>query len=418
MSLDNCGLTTVLTGMDIFESVLYSCLVRGDYSESHPWITFTYDAPHHDISMRMGEAYSKCSHLAGTPLMPSTAQQFARIYLVKGVNATTAIEGNTLSEDEVEDILDKTTRLPRSQEYLQREIENVAGVITRIYDTVEIGVPFTLTPQWLSEVNRDILAGIEVAEHVVPGEYTLEKLLVGSVYRGAPPEDIPMLVDRLCDWINQLLSVVGRDDIDDDVQFVNVFRAAVLAHLYIAWIHPFGDGNGRTARALECAILRSSGLVPWVSCNVLSNFYNRTRTRYYDKLNLASRRRDVEGFVRYAADGFVDELRQQIAYVQGQQRRVSWVSYVHEIFQTETQGDASRRRRELLLALPENVATPRSRVRRLTPELAEMYSDRSDKTVSHDINRLRELNLLAVTQAGIRPRVEAMDAFLPENHWS
>ena len=37
---------------------------------------------------------------------------------------------------------------------------------------------------------------------------------------------------------------------------------AMMAHLYLAWIHTFGDGNGRTARLLEFLILARSGKVP------------------------------------------------------------------------------------------------------------------------------------------------------------
>ncbi len=54
---------------------------------------------------------------------------------------------------------------------------------------------------------------------------------------------------------------------------------AIVAHLYIAWIHPFGDGNGRTARMVEFKICLSSGIaVP--AGHLLSNHYNETREAY------------------------------------------------------------------------------------------------------------------------------------------
>lgn len=49
----------------------------------------------------LGEAASKCEHIAGVPLRPSVAQELHRLYLAKGALATTAIEGNTLTENEV-----------------------------------------------------------------------------------------------------------------------------------------------------------------------------------------------------------------------------------------------------------------------------------------------------------------------------
>lgn len=392
-------------------------LVKRRFEESHPWLTFQYQSSGFDrSSMRLGEAFSKCRHLANTAIPPRFALHLANIYLVKGVNATTAIEGNTLSEVEVQEILERRKQLPPSQAYLQHEVENVRDVIVEIHANSAADDPFVLTPDWLKEANTKILNGIECEPHVVPGEFTKEPLLVGSVYRGAPPEDVPYLIDRFCDWINSMLAVSRDSSHGDDIRFAQTFYAAVLSHLYLAWIHPFGDGNGRTARALECAILGRSQFVPWVSSNLLSNHYNRTRNRYYAKLAAASRDRDVDGFIAYAADGFVDMLREQISDTHQIQRWLAWVNYVHEQFNQETQGETSKRRRALLLGLPEGEWTPRNKVKKLTPDLAAMYAALSDKAVSHDINRLRHLDLLEVSRSrGIRPRVELMDAFLPEN---
>lgn len=45
---------------------------------------------------------------------------------------------------------------------------------------------------------------------------------------------------------------------------------AILAHLYLAWIHPFGDGNGRTARSMELHLLMDSG-VPSAAAQLLNS---------------------------------------------------------------------------------------------------------------------------------------------------
>ena len=63
--------------------------------------------------------------------------------------------------------------------------------------------------------------------------------------------------------------------------------SAILAHLYLAWIHPFGDGNGRSARLLEFGVLLT-GRVPTVAAHLLANFYNDTRSEYYRQLRIAS----------------------------------------------------------------------------------------------------------------------------------
>jgi Fic family protein len=234
--------------------------------------------------------------------------------------------------------------------------------------------------------------------------------VVGN-YRGAPPEDIPFLMDKLVHWLNELMAPTSERP--ENLRFFQAFLAATLGHLYIALIHPFGDGNGRTARLLECAVLTQSGLVPWVSTNLLSNHYNRTRTEYYRRLDAASRHGDVLGFLRYAAEGFVDQLREQIATVQRQQLQVSWINYVHERFEEQPNTEPATRQRKLLFALDPG-GSPIDSLRRLTPELAERYAGKESKTVTRDVNKLVELGLAEKTGSRqLRPRMELIEAFIP-----
>src|SRR5699024_6232977 len=135
--------------------------------------------------------------------------------------------------------------------------------------------------------------------------------VVGNSYRAAPPEDVPFLMDKFCKWINTMLE--DADDMEHDLyRFIQYFLAAVLGHLYFVWIHPFGDGNGRTARALESALLAHSKIIPWISTTLLSDHYNRTRTEYVRRLDRASKKGEVHEFIVFAAEGFVDHLREQV----------------------------------------------------------------------------------------------------------
>ena len=87
------------------------------YEKSHPWITFTanFDRASTELWMLLGEAISKCEHIAGVPLAPKIAEDLHRIYLAKGVHATTAIEGNTLSEEDVRARIEGKRSLPESK---------------------------------------------------------------------------------------------------------------------------------------------------------------------------------------------------------------------------------------------------------------------------------------------------------------
>ena len=52
------------------------------------------------------------------------------------------------------------------------------------------------------------------------------------------------LLDRLVEWLNDPIFVND----DPEIQFALIVAKAFYAHLHVAWIHPFGDGDGRTAR--------------------------------------------------------------------------------------------------------------------------------------------------------------------------
>src|SRR3970282_632377 len=111
------------------------------YETSHPWLTYTLDL--RQVSPRLwialGEAQSKCHHIAGVPLQPKIAEEMHRVYLARGLLATTAIEGNTLTEKEVRDLLDKKLKLPPSREYLAQEIGNILAGFNGILKGIGAG---------------------------------------------------------------------------------------------------------------------------------------------------------------------------------------------------------------------------------------------------------------------------------------
>ena len=236
------------------------------YLESHPWITFEA-TDFNDLQPRtwmlLGEARSKCEHLAGTPLRPSVARRLRRIALVRGAQATTAIEGNTLTEDQVEGILDGSFKAPPSREYQQQEVLNVLRALGSISEmALDTDAPTDISAGLICGFNGQLLEETEHESHVVPGEVRSYPVVVSS-YRGAPAEDCEYLLRRLAEWLE---SDIFESD-DPEIGFALTVARAVYAHLYISWIHPFGDGNGRTARLLEFLILARSGVVPLLAAN-------------------------------------------------------------------------------------------------------------------------------------------------------
>ena len=84
---------------------------------THPWINFTvrFDTMHPRLWVLAGECASKINHMHGTPLMPEVAERLRMAYVARGVMSTAAIEGNTLTEEQVERRIAGRLELPPSQ---------------------------------------------------------------------------------------------------------------------------------------------------------------------------------------------------------------------------------------------------------------------------------------------------------------
>lgn len=386
--------------------------------KTHPWISFRFDVS--DLTpktlLNLGEILSKCEHVAGAPLKPGQARDLNVVFLTKGVHATTSIEGNTLDEESVRQRITGGLNLPESLEYQGAEIDNLLDLLNEISTQCQTRTLAPLTVTKIQDFNRRLLREQPLSEDVTPGQYRTHSVLVGSAYRGAPASDCEYLMDRFIQFIGDLQSndsTYGRP--------LKIIRA-ILAHIYLAWIHPFGDGNGRTARLIEFQLLIESG-VPVPAAHLLSDFYNRTRALYYQKLENASKRYDSGGlieFIDYAVQGFTDSLREQVKAIQSYQLELAWTNYIHEIFTSQQHTAAQQRRRALALAMPwtndKNQAITKRDIPHIDTEIARLYAGVTTRAISRDVNELLKLELIQPFGKGYRSNQLLMAAFLPPSN--
>src|SRR5262249_1711688 len=153
-------------------------------------------------------------------------------------------------------------------------------------------------------------------------------------------------------------------------------------------IHPFGDGNGRTARIIEYHTLVACG-VPRPAAHLLSNHYNQTRRDYIQQLDRAGKTRDPLPFIDYAVRGLIEGLHDQAAKIREQQLELAWRSYVYGIFAGLGSSPTTSRRRDLVLALAATKTwlTPVA-IRMINPKIADAYGGKTMKTLVRDLNAL------------------------------
>ncbi|MHB8079320.1 MAG: Fic family protein [Candidatus Krumholzibacteriia bacterium] len=373
-----------------------------DQSEGHSWPSFQVDlkAAAPQFWLLLGEAQARCSQISGASLRPGAAEEIGRIQTARFLLAGAAIAGNTITDDEVYRHLDRRLDPAPARRALPPTLVALLSARTRILEAVAGGERSAVTPELLTTLNRLALAGAPTGE---PGAARREAPPAPEADdpRAAEPpsDDIPELLARLCDWLN-----APRPG----PPLVVAIMKAFLAHLHVAWIRPFADGNGRTARLVELHVLAHAGVPPPAVALPLV-FHARDREEYFRQI--ARARRSPAGpvnFVQHSTLGFVEELRDLEASLGARQREATWRHHVEAAF-GDSPGKAGRRQKQLLLDLGAAggpVAT--SRARAAGPDTARAYLNLNEKTVRRDLSELAARGLVERVQGGWRARRESL----------
>ena len=367
----------------------------------------------------LGEIQAKIKHIKSLAIPPDDSSKLYSIYLAKGVHSTTAIEGNSFSEEEVRKIINRELKARPSREYQQRQIDNMVNAFNTIAQDEIQGANKMFSPELLNSYHKIALDNLadSLAEDVAIGGLRGHRVEVGR-YLAPPPEDCARLISDYCDWLNQEMPALAGYELA--AQTVK----ALVAHVYFAWIHPYGDGNGRMARLIEFIILLKAG-APDAAAHLLSNFYNRTRDMYYKQLQDShGEYRDgsyppdgaLQGFIEYALQGLKDELDDQFLIIHGMQLRTIWHDSIHAEFRkqfSENLTKARQRQKRLILDLSDRFKQPikKGEIRDLTPAVSRAYSQKTDRTIQRDLNELVKMQLLKRDATGYKPNIDILMGF-------
>jgi Fic family protein len=379
--------------------------------EKYPNINFTVNLTKIPFTtwIQIGECLSKIEHISKIPLKPNISEEMHRVYLIKGVQATTAIEGNTLTEEEVRLRVENKLKLPPSKEYLGKEVDNITFLCNEIKDKKIVEEKeHLINVKDIQYYNKKILEEIPVAEHVNPGEFRKCSVVIGN-YRGPDYNDVPILMEKYCEWLNTTNFTVCEDR-----PALNSIIKAIAAHVYFVLIHPFGDGNGRTARMIEFYILLSSGF-PSPTAQLLSNHYNATRNEYYRELENATKTRELTSFITYAVRGFLDSLREQLDYIFKFVFDLSWESYIYEVFREHKHNEVTTKRRRTLVLELSKAEKPVvfEELLSLSRSIIDAYRNKTRKTLSRDLHEIEAIGLIISDKKTYKANKEKIRAFLP-----
>ena len=238
-------------------------------------------------------------------LPPDWRAQLDRLNRVRAVHGTTALEGNPLSEAEVSrqmDLLASDEPPPATQSTEQRQVRNAGLAQDWVRDRFTAGGP-PLQHEDVLHLHRLITEGSDERDNT-PGRLRTHSVVVGTealggVHRGAPPRDVPRLMEEFEECMNSRRLTSQHP----------VVRA-LLGHFFLVTIHPFGDGNGRVSRLVEAGILYRGGYNVFGFYG-LSNYFYRHGDDYKRLLQRSRQTQpfDLDAFVGFGVRGFAAELK-------------------------------------------------------------------------------------------------------------
>jgi Fic family protein len=185
--------------------------------------------------------------IINSPLIPAWEKQLQREALIKQTHHTTGIEGNQLTLEEVGLLVDGKNVLAGEKD--KKEVQNYIDVLKYIDSLDESNA---IVEEVLLEIHRLTVKGILPDSSA--GSYRKVQVVVGNpktgkvAYTPPVPEEVPLLTKSLLEWLNSY----------EAFDLMPAMQAGII-HYELARIHPFVDGNGRTARALATYLLTKRG---------------------------------------------------------------------------------------------------------------------------------------------------------------
>ena len=195
--------------------------------------------------MRIEAARAVVEH---TPLPPSAAEELRRRARLKSTHFSTRIEGNRLTLEETEQVLSGKNLRLIGRERDVREVKNYWNTFLYMEDCVT--KQRSLTDSLIQRLHAMIEKNVKAKPTPYrDGQNVIRDASTGRiVYLPPMSQDVPKLMKELIEWCDQALK-----------QDLPVPLIAGLLHYQFVTIHPFYDGNGRTARLLATYLLHIGG---------------------------------------------------------------------------------------------------------------------------------------------------------------
>jgi Fic family protein len=253
------------------------------------------------------------------PLVPAWDAKFRDEAMTRMVHFGTKIEGNDLTKEQASQVV-------RLENYLDsKEIAERTGIIARERDIQEV-INYRNVIVWIDQQHQlhshdlfstntlktlHTLTMQRLIEEQYVGNYRDKQVIVRSASNGEvvfrPPVsvEVPYLVDDFLGWLNAPVA-----------QGVHPIFRAGITHYQLVYIHPFIEGNGRTARAMATLALYTAEY-DFKKFFSLEQYFDSDVDAYYQALLSVqqSPTHDLTYWLEYFCYGVaieIDKIKQQV----------------------------------------------------------------------------------------------------------
>ncbi|MDR0288513.1 MAG: Fic family protein [Rickettsiales bacterium] len=273
--------------------------------------------------MRIEAAKEKVLHLPLTVSMLSSLRETARLYTT---HYSTMIEGNRLEPKQIEEILKHKGHFPK-YERDENEVKGYYAALTQIEQWAARGIP--ITEKTIQTLHALVMAGGK--SKVNPTSYRNGQNVIRDSRTRAiiymPPEakDVPKLMSSMVDWIR-------------DSEQVPCPIIAGIVHYQFVTIHPYYDGNGRTARLLTTLILHLGGY-DLKGLYSLEEYYTKNLGAYYEAISVGPSHNyymgraeaDITKWVDYFIEGMTNSFENVLQRINEEGHRTDQADLIRRL---------------------------------------------------------------------------------------
>jgi len=325
------------------------------------------------------------------PAFPGSTDKIRRSELISSVGATLAIEGTKLTKEEIETSFQKAD-LNKALEKTEQEAQNSKSAYYYVIDLVKKHKDkFTYKEDYIKQIHKHLTENIDYGLNA-PGRYRDVNPIFGEPPRRSLCEtkaEVEAAMSKFTNWLNR-----------EDAGHLsgNIIVKAIMAHYYLTEIHPFGDGNGRTARAVEAMVLYANKINPYCFWS-LANFWSANRSKYIVHLGNIRNTCNPCDFLMWGMKGYLKEIQRVKDLVLKKTKQLMLMDYVRWLHSAKKQQKREKKINQRIVGILEFLTRtgdmPFDKFLS-SPQITALYHKRSEPTRYRDFEKMSKLGLIYI----------------------